>query len=192
MPRISNSTTSKKAAKANSAVANRALADANNRLEAQLAELRLQLEAACVAAPAPAPAPGNAAVMPLLVPCIPGEHGRQYNLAKELEPYGVARRQYNHMLAEVCDSARIAQLDRNAYYRAQDPVKLAQIIALMRKRFPVLKRFASDWVTVEMLKQCLRNWRAKAKANADIIRNDSNDDTDNVNMANSRVGSPEI
>jgi hypothetical protein len=33
----------------------------------------------------------------------------------------------------------------------------------MRKRFPILKRFRCDWATAEMLKQCLRNWRSKAK-----------------------------
>jgi hypothetical protein len=33
----------------------------------------------------------------------------------------------------------------------------------MRKSFPVLKRFRSDWATAEMLKQALKNWRSKAR-----------------------------
>ncbi|KAG8829171.1 hypothetical protein FRC17_007020 [Serendipita sp. 399] len=186
MVQSSNSTISKKTNKATSAAANKALAETNGRLEAQLVELCAQLAAAQAQATAPATAPLPAAAVSAVsgsIKQIPGEHGRQYNLAKMLSNHGVSRREYNHMLSE---------LDCKAHYRAQDPIKIVQIIAVMRKKFPILKAFASDWVTIEMLKQSLRNWRAKAKADDEELGMGSNVIVNDEEIANSRIGSPEI
>lgn len=56
----------------------------------------------------------------------------------------------------------------------------------MRKKFPVLKRFRSDWAMAEMLKQCLKNWRSKAKLQQ------VNGATGEVSVGTSRDGSPEF
>lgn len=169
--------------------ANKALAEANARMEAQVAELRAQLQTLNQQATAPsAPAvPNHNNNNNQLIPRPPGEHGRNWRLSDILYEYHVSTADYNRMLAAVRDSAKIAQLDNTAKYRAQDPVKLAQIFAVMRKQFPLLKQFRSDWVTAEMLKQALRNWRSREKRGyVNKI------EMERVNFASSYEGTPEV
>ncbi|KAG8773375.1 hypothetical protein FRC19_011841 [Serendipita sp. 401] len=193
MPRASNSHPKRTTKSAGNAAENRALMEANSRLEGQINELRTQLQAAQTQATATAAT--AAPTTPTIVPRPTGEHGRNWNLLRELEKYDVSRREYNHMLAEVRDSAKMARLDRTLVYRAQDPIKVAQVFGAMRSKFPILKRFRSDWATAEMLKQCLKNWRSKAKALGDVPESsgsDSNTVNNNTQANNGRVWSPEI
>jgi hypothetical protein len=121
MPRAgSSSTTTKKTKKGRAAAdTNKALAEANARMQgnsdisnsifslacscltfpsAQLADLQAQLAVTRAQATVPAL---TTAVSTEIIPRPAGEHGRNWNLCTKLAEYGITRNEYKHMLVSL-------------------------------------------------------------------------------------------
>ncbi|KDQ14854.1 hypothetical protein BOTBODRAFT_174370 [Botryobasidium botryosum FD-172 SS1] len=107
-----------------------------------------------------------------------GEHRRDFNLHQEMGLGDPGRKGlYLSILLTVRHLVDQAGLDPKIWFRHQDPIKMAQIYAVARNKFPLLKQFQGDWATAEIVKQVLRNRRhCKLRNYMVVYENEAADD----------------